>query len=517
MAKEGHRRSQSLARKIFSTVLVFMLGVILLLSVATTAIFYFIYEREAEGVLVQQAQDVAGHLNSIPPSEVGTVLQDQFTGVVRYTLIAEDGTVLYDSVAVAEEMDNHADRPEVRAAREEGHSTLVRYSSTLQTDSVYAAVRLDDGSILRLAEMRHSLLIFLTSMLFPMLAAVALAAALALGLSRVLTRRIMKPIDALDFKVPLQNEIYTEMSPFLERIDEQQRMLKQQNKELALAESLRRDFSSNVSHEMKTPLQVISGYAELMQNDMVEPLDSQKFAGLIYEEAQAMRSLIDDVLILSRLDESAVGDSGQPVDLYAVAAGTIERLGGFADSNGVTLSLKGDHAILIGSETITEQMFYNLLENGIRYNHLGGTVGISIEAFGSGPGLAALQGEGAGDVPPARPFGQSGPFEAGHSGTVVVKVSDTGVGIPEDMQENIFERFFRVDKSRSKETGGTGLGLAIVKHGVLYHEGTIGVESAPGEGTTFTLTFPRALEDASRGLPSQPQEASSKAPPPVRG
>jgi len=471
----------SLSRKIFDTVLAFTIGVVLVFSIMTTTIFYFTYEWEAENELAQQAQDVAAYLNATPSSDAVDALQDQFAGRIRFTLIAQDGTVIYDSFVPQGGLENHADRPEVKEANEDGQATMIRYSDTIKTDMVYAAVKLDDGNIIRLSEARNSLYAFLTNMLLPLIATVVVIAVLVFLLSRVLTKRIMKPIDALNFQDPLENKIYAEMDPFLERIDEQQKMLRQQNDELALAETLRRDFSSNVSHEMKTPLQVISGYAELMQNNMVDTADSQKFAGLIYEEAQAMRSLIDDVLILSRLDESAIRDSGQPVDLYMIALRTLDRLAGFAEANDVILTLTGEHAFLIGSETVAEQMVYNLLENGIRYNHPGGSVRISIETQGQGqPAEPTGEGLEQGDTAAEADWNQ---------GTVIVKVADTGVGIPEDMQDQVFERFFRVDKSRSKETGGTGLGLAIVKHSVLYHGGTIELESKPGEGTTFTLTF----------------------------
>ena len=334
-------------------------------------------------------------------------------------------------------------------------------------------MKLDDGSIIRLSESRHSLLAFLGDMLVPVLVAVIVAAVLVFVLSKTLTWRIMKPIDALNFADPLENEIYEEMDPLLIRIDEQQRLLKQQNRELAQAENLRRDFSSNVSHEMKTPLQVISGYAELMKNDMVQPADRQKFAALIYEEAQAMRSLINDVLTLSRLDESAFGDDAVLIDLHAVAERVAGRLGSFAADQQVQVRVEGSAARIAGSETLSEEMLYNLIENGIRYNHEGGSVVMRVEA-----------------EPPARPGGGLPGEDA--VGQVVVRVSDTGPGIPEELREKVFERFFRVDKSRSKETGGTGLGLAIVKHAVLYHHGSIEVESAEGAGTTFVLRFPAA-------------------------
>ena len=323
-------------------------------------------------------------------------------------------------------------------------------------------MKLDDGSIVRLSETRHSLLSFLGDMLVPVLVALVAAVALVFVLSKALTRRIMRPIDALDFANPLDNEIYEEMDPLLIRIDEQQRQLKQQNAELAEAENMRRDFSSNVSHEMKTPLQVISGYAELMKNDMVQPADRQKFAALIYDEAQAMRSLINDVLTLSKLDETAFESEGAaPVDLHDVAQRVAGRLASFADGQGVEVRIEGASARIAGSETLAEEMLYNLIENGIRYNHEGGRVVMRVQADAA-------------------------------AGRATVTVSDTGPGIPEELHDKVFERFFRVDKSRSKETGGTGLGLAIVKHAVLHHRGTIEVKSALGEGTTFVLRFPLA-------------------------
>ena len=425
-----HFKVKSLSGKIFTSVLAFTLAVIVALSVTMTTIYYLSYEHDAETELAASAQDAARYLNATPSSENAPALKEQFSGLTRYTLIDADGTVLFDSAADTDAMDNHADRPEVQEAADMGEAVTMRYSETLGTDTVYAAVKLDDGSIVRLSETRHSLLSFLSEMLMPVLIALIVAVALVFLLSKILTSRIMKPIDALDFANPLDNEIYEEMDPLLIRIDEQQRQLKQQNSELAEAENMRRDFSSNVSHEMKTPLQVISGYAELMKNDMVQPSDRQKFAALIYDEAQTMRSLINDVLTLSKLDESAFeNDGATAINLYAVAQRVAGRLSSFADDQGVTMK--------VGSEC---------MEGGLAN--------------------AAYQ--------------------------TVVRVSDTGPGIPAELHDKVFERFFRVDKSRSKETGGTGLGLAIVKHAVMYHGGVIEVESAEGQGTTFVLRFPSA-------------------------
>lgn len=479
-----HFTVRSLAGKLFTGMLAFTLGVILVLALSLTTIYYLSYERDVETELAANAQDAADYLNVSPTSANVPALEEQFTGLVRYTLIAADGRVLYDSAADPATMENHADRPEVQEADVAGEAVTMRHSDTLGTDTVYAAVKLDDGSIIRLSESRHSLLVFLGGMAMPVIIALAVAGVLVFVLSRTLTRRIMKPIDALNFADPLENEIYEEMDPLLIRIDEQQRRLLQQNRELAVAENMRRDFSSNVSHEMKTPLQVISGYAELMKNDMVQPADRQKFAGLIYEEAQAMRSLINDVLTLSRLDESAFGDEMARIDLRAVAERVAGRLSSFAADKNIDVRVEGTSASIAGSETLAEEMMYNLVENAIRYNHDDGSVTVHLGVERNTRATSAALSDG-------------GPGQGASSetcDTVVVRVRDTGPGIPEDLRDKIFERFFRVDKSRSKETGGTGLGLAIVKHAVLHHHGTIDVESVENEGTAFILRLPAAQD-----------------------
>lgn len=471
-------RVKSLSGRIFTSVLAFTLGILLAFAVVVTSIFYFSYEHDAERALSDAASRAASYLNDVPSSDVTTMLSEQFSGITRYTLISESGLVLYDSQANADQMDNHATRPEVQQAARTGEAVSLRYSDTLGTDTVYAAEKLSDGRIVRLSETRHSLIAFLGEMLVPVVVALVVAAGLVFLLSRALTRHIMKPIDALDMAEPLENEIYEEMVPLLRRIDDQQALLKKQNKELAEAESMRRDFSSNVSHEMKTPLQVISGYAELMKNDMVLPDDRQKFAGLIYDEAQAMRGLINDVLTLSKLDESAFAREDLPIDVRAVADRMAARLESFASDQGIAIRVEGDGARILGSETLAEEMLYNLIENGVRYNREGGSVTVSIRqrAANSHDEVALRQAGAEGDV----------------RNVVEVRVSDTGPGIPEEAREKVFERFFRLDKSRSKETGGTGLGLAIVKHAVQYHHGAIAVEGELGEGTTFVMRFPAA-------------------------
>ncbi|WP_241521328.1 cell wall metabolism sensor histidine kinase WalK [Adlercreutzia equolifaciens] len=243
------------------------------------------------------------------------------------------------------------------------------------------------------------------------------------------------------------------------------------NEELARAEKMRREFTANVSHEMKTPLQVISGYAELMANGLVPPEDVPRFAQLIYEESQAMRALIDDVLILSRLDEMAPGaDEAEAVDLRAVAERVVGRLTKLAADADVEVHLKAEPVTVQGNETLLKQMIYNLVENAIRYNREGGHV------------LVEVCEE---DVPAGE-----GPSGEGGVRIGIIRVNDTGAGIPADKLEKIFERFYRLEKSRSKELGGTGLGLAIVKHAALYHGGEVFVESEEDVGTRFTVRLP---------------------------
>lgn len=484
------KQTKSLSGSIFSTVLVFSLVILVVFGVVISSIFYESYEQDGEQKLSVLAQDAAEALNASEKDSNIDLLSEQFPGRMRYTLIDADGTVLYDSAKDASTMENHGSRPEVLAAGNGGVAHLTRYSETLKTDTIYAAVRLNDGGVVRLSENRESLLAFLGRMTTPIFITIVVVAGLVFLLSRMLTNRIMKPIDALNLADPLQNEIYSEMTPLLRRVDEQQTLLRRQNEELAEAENLRRDFSSNVSHEMKTPLQVISGYAELMQNGLVAPEDQKKFAGLIYEEAQAMRSLINDVLMLSRLDETAFdSEVATRIDVLEIAQREKMRLETFAQEQQVTVEVEGKEAFVAGTEALIGEMLHNLIENAIRYNHPDGKVWVSVStevvpnAFanvdtGMTPQQASLLRRAPGDT------------SMKAQNQVVLRVTDTGPGIPDEMKDKIFERFFRIDKSRSKETGGTGLGLAIVKHAVLYHNGTITVDSEMGIGTTFTVRLP---------------------------
>ncbi len=456
------RCTDSLKRTVSTTLIVFSLAVVLAFAALASQLLYQSYERSAENRLTANAEATAQSITDKSQLDAIAQLQSQVVSQLRYTYIASDGTVLFDSEA-GTNLENHADRPEVQQAQESGEALISRYSMTLKTDQVYVAVRLDDSSTIRLSEERASFVSFLGGVAVPLSALIVIVIVLDLMVSRLLTDRIMRPLNAIDVDDPLSNDIYEEVSPLLTRIDDQRQRMKQQNEALAEAENMRREFSANVSHEMKTPLTVISGYAEMLKNDMVKPQDQQRFAGLIYDEAQEMRTLIDDVLTISKLEEpSRADDQLETVDLHAVAQTAAGRLGELAREANVAIRVEGEPVLVLGSRTLCEQMLYNLASNAIRYNKDGGSVVLATSLD--------------------------------ESGRAVASVADTGMGIPPELHDKIFERFYRIESSRSKTTGGTGLGLAIVKHAVQRQGGAIEIFSHEGEGTTFTLTFPLVEE-----------------------
>lgn len=456
------RCTDSLKRTVSTTLIVFSLAVVLAFAALASQLLYQSYERSAENRLTANAEATAQSIADKSQLDAIAQLQSQVVSQLRYTYIASDGTVLFDSEA-GTNLENHADRPEVQQAQESGEALISRYSMTLKTDQVYVAVRLDDSSTIRLSEERASFVSFLGGVAVPLSALIVIVIVLDLMVSRLLTDRIMRPLNAIDVDDPLSNDIYEEVSPLLTRIDDQRQRMKQQNEALAEAENMRREFSANVSHEMKTPLTVISGYAEMLKNDMVKPQDQQRFAGLIYDEAQEMRTLIDDVLTISKLEEpSRADDQLETVDLHAVAQTAAGRLGELAREANVAIRVEGEPVLVLGSRTLCEQMLYNLASNAIRYNKDGGSVVLATSLD--------------------------------ESGRAVASVADTGMGIPPELHDKIFERFYRIESSRSKTTGGTGLGLAIVKHAVQRQGGAIEIFSHEGEGTTFTLTFPLVEE-----------------------
>lgn len=452
---------KTLAGRLFAALFALSLAVALAATVAATAASYAAYERDAESTLLAQA---AVYASAIAPAQDEESMAESLAGLpladVRSTLVAADGTVLYDSDANASDMENHAGRAEIAEARDSGQGVVARHSQTLDADTLYAAVLVRDGIVLRLAETRTSLASFLGGIAPQMGVSLVVVLLASVLLSRLLTRMVVRPLREIDLSRPLENRAYRELQPLLQRVDEQRQTLERQNAELADAANMRREFAGNVSHEMKTPLQVIGGYAELMEGGVVAQEDVPRFAGLILQEAKSMRALVDDVLTLSRLDESA--GAGEPVSLAEVCRRVEERLRPAAQGKGIALEMGLDEdAVVSGVPAMVEQMAYNLAENAIKYSPAGARI--------------MVQARREGDA-------------------VTLSVADEGPGIPPEYRERVFERFFRIDSSRSRETGGTGLGLAIVKHAAESSGGSVHVEDAPGGGALFIVDLPAFRE-----------------------
>ncbi len=482
----------------------------------------------------------------------------------RLTWVAADGKVLFDSQTDAKEMENHAEREEIKKALKNGTGESARYSSTLTEQTVYYAKRLSDGSVLRISISRFTMLALGISMLQPMCIILVVALVLSGALAHSLSKRIVKPLEAVNLDKPMENDTYEELAPILTRLEQQHRQIRYQREELRerkneflavisnmneglvllgenetilsinpaaagffgtdrdyigknfislernraigkmissaeksgrgelaisrggreyqlsasrvenggkisgvvilifditekiFAERNRREFTANVSHELKTPLQSIMGSAELMQNGLVKPDDLPQFARRIRSEAARLVTLIEDIIRLSQLDEQP-DFMIEEVDLSSLAREEINTLQLAADDKRVTLAFEGESVTVKGVRQLLHEVIYNLLDNAIKYNLDGGSVTVSVKA---------------------------------ENEAVCLTVADTGIGIPSEYQTRIFERFYRVDKSHSKQIGGTGLGLSIVKHAVQYMNGKIDLKSESGVGTTITVTLP---------------------------
>lgn len=436
-------------RKKINTELVLIAAVaIILTSIFATFTYYRIFQTEVFGSLRTCAHVLA---ESIPDenSDLGDypVVDED----LRITLIDEEGTVLMDTNADIGGMGNHGERPEIKQAFFEGEGRDVRRSETLERSTFYYAMRLKDGNILRVAKETGSIYsMFLDAIPSLMLIAVILFAFCAL-LAHFLTKSFIAPIEKVAKNLDGQVDVgsYKELTPFLETIQEQhQNILK--------SAKMRQDFTANVTHELKTPLTSISGYAELIESGMTGEKETRRFAKEIHRNAKRLIRLINDILQLSELDTRETTLETEQLNLYGMAATCVEMLKINAEPNQVKLSVRGKSAWIEGNRSMIEELLYNLCSNAIRYNKPNGTVEVSVNKTEEG---------------------------------VLLQVADTGIGIPAKHQERIFERFYRVDKSRSKERGGTGLGLAIVKHIVAEHGAKMTLESEEGVGTTISVLF----------------------------
>lgn len=485
----------------------------------------------------------------------------------RLTWVNADGDVLYDSRANAEEMENHRDREEIREALKNGTGSSSRYSTTLTEKYIYEAMRLKDGTVLRISESRVTAVVLVLRMLQPIGLILSIAIVLSVCLSKSMAKRIVEPLNRLNLDQPMENDAYEELAPLLRRIHIQQEEIsgqlhtlrrkqdefdqitgnmkemlvllddtgrvisinpaaevwfettksagkdflmvyRKQNMQAAIqqakeegfsslrqekngrqyqfelnsidsqgsvvgivllgfditeqlnAEKNRREFTANVSHELKTPLQSIIGSTELLENGIVKEEDIPRFVGHIRKEASRLVCLIEDIIRLSQLDEGAQMP-WEEVSLGALAEEVCETLSDVAREKEVSVEVQGERGQLLGVRRLLYEIVYNLCDNAIKYNHVGGSVKIAVEDLES---------------------------------SVRLQVMDNGLGIPVTEQEKVFQRFYRVDKSHSKKSGGTGLGLSIVKHGVQYHHGTIHMESAPGQGTRIEVVFPKGQQ-----------------------
>ena len=453
----------SLSKRVFLALVTACAVVAIVVTAAASLLYQSAFLEDEQEQLAGECRTVASLLNlSDDDAALLSLLEFDDT---RVTLIAADGTVTYDGLADASEMENHADRPEVIDALATGSGSSDRPSETAGYVSLYEAVRLDDGEVVRLSVDRASVVTFLMQD-FVLLAGLAVVVvAVSWLVSRRLSQRFVRPILAIDPSVGDGVAPYEELDPLVSRLNEQHKELVERMNAIQDAADMRRDFTANVTHELKTPIASIQGAAELIRDGIARPEDVKNFAGRIYKDAHRLSLLVSDILTLSRLDESErsgdreVFGAAERVDLMSVASDAVERLRARAQQKyDVTISLSGVSTPIMGNARLLDELVSNLIENAIRYNKPGGKVFVWVIPQGGRP---------------------------------CVRVSDTGIGIPEEAQGKVFERFYRVDKGRSRDMGGTGLGLAIVKHAATYHGADIRLDSHVGEGATITVTFPK--------------------------
>lgn len=402
-------------------------------------------EVEQEARYIKEAIDISGtdYLEAMDNVQQNT----------RVTVITPEGNVVYDTKDDELTLANHKNRIEVKAALLHGEGRDVRVSDTIKERSIYYALLLKDGNVLRVSRTVDNVLpMFIQVLPYITIIAVVMIC-FAIILARWQTSRLIRPINELDLNEPLKNEIYEEFKPLLERIDKQ-------NKEKDAAAQMRKEFSANVSHELKTPLTSISGYAEIMKSGLVKPEDMPKFSERIYDEASRLITLVEDIIKLSKLDEERVEIEKEDVDLYELTMDVCSRLSLPAERKGVQIKVHGESVICHGVRPVLQEMIYNICANGIKYNKDGGKLDVWVGNTLSGK---------------------------------KVIVRDSGIGIPKEDLDRIFERFYRVDKSHSKQSGGTGLGLSIVKHGAMLHQAEVHVESELGKGTKMELIFKNDL------------------------
>ena len=438
-----------MAKKTLYKIFAFGVSVITITAVLILSVFYSYSDNQ----LKEQLRVVESVVeNQLAQDDDTAFISNHIDKNVRITLVAKDGTVIADSQESANKLGNHLDRQEIQQAIKNGDATVTRHSDTQGKKVYYFAKQLDNGNVLRVSTEAKSIGKFFSDYIIYIFLCIIVVIVAAVFVSMGITKSIVKPITQLGQSLDNIDKFKSdeELKPLVNA-------LLQQKKKQKMLDKQKKQFTANVSHELKTPLTSIAGYAELIETGMAKPEDIKPFAGVIRKQALRLVSLSEDIIQLSQLEESDDEDmSFESVNLYEIAQRCVEALNINAINKCVTLNLTGEECYIRGKAQLVEELVYNLCDNAIRYNKENGNVTVTVT-----------------------------PLEKGAS----VSVKDTGIGIPKKYQERIFERFFRVDKSRSKATGGTGLGLAIVKHITQLHDAKLEISSEEGKGTEIIVTF----------------------------
>lgn len=441
---------------------------ILVTAVCSIGLFY--------SILVQQIYDDlkanAHVISRLDFEDASQEVCDQLSGDgLRITLIASEGTVLYDSMEDETKMENHRGRPEVERALAVGEGRGMRKSTTSAEHTFYYAMRLSDGNVLRIGKESGSIYHLAWNMTMLTLGVGLCVFLVCAFFAKRMTKRFVEPIEKMADNIVLvdEREVYEEMRPFVS-------MIKQQHVDILNHAQMRQEFTANVSHELKTPLTAISGYAELIEHGMSGE-NTERFASEIHKNAARLLTLINDIIQLSQLDGGKKDVEYRDLDLFPLARECVDMLQMNAQKQNVTIRVQGGEAPVFADKQLMEELIYNLCDNAIRYNKKDGTVTVTTG------------------------------IENGHT---FLSVKDTGIGISAEHQERVFERFYRVDKSRSKATGGTGLGLAIVKHIVAQHGAKLTLESEQGKGTEIRVEFSEALKQHEIETAKQRQEVHAE-------
>ena len=438
-----------MAKKTLYKIFAFGVSVITITAVLILSVFYSYSDNQ----LKEQLRVVESVVeNQLAQDDDTAFISNHIDKNVRITLVAKDGTVIADSQENVNKLGNHLNRQEIQQAIKNGEATVTRHSDTQGKKVYYFAKQLDNGNVLRVSAEAKSIGKFFSDYIIYIFLCIIVVIVAAVFVSMGITKSIVKPITQLGQSLDNIDKFKSdeELKPLVNA-------LLQQKKKQKMLDKQKKQFTANVSHELKTPLTSIAGYAELIETGMAKPEDIKPFAGVIRKQALRLVNLSEDIIQLSQLEESDDEDmSFESVNLYEIAQRCVEALNINAINKCVTLNLTGEECYIRGKAQLVEELVYNLCDNAIRYNKENGNVTVTVT-----------------------------PLEKGAS----VSVKDTGIGIPEKYQERIFERFFRVDKSRSKATGGTGLGLAIVKHITQLHDAKLEISSEEGKGTEIIVTF----------------------------